>query len=440
MPAYPAMSLQKDPLDTRTLWRMYESQELLNEGLVSFEHPLYYASDEEIEYFLGKLTKRLSRGVSSAARSVGSVGKAIGKGINAVTSVVPFSTLTSGLALTPIGMAVRTGLAAASAAASGKNVFQAAARSIASTPVTRFAVDTAAGIARGENVLKSVKQATQAGIGDFKENLRFAATVAPFVPGLGTGVAAALATANALASGERISDALIAGARNAIPGGALAQSAFDIAAKVAQGKSISEAALDAVRSRIPGGPLARAAFDASVALAKGKSLQDSLLAGGGRLLPKSPFTADITSFVKKVSSGENLGKAALSSAGNLVMKRIEQQFGPIVSKATSRVPMSVGSDVTSFASRVAAGQNVAGAALSSAGNLVTNRIEQKAGGASSRAFSRLPFNAGQFNQQLRRNPWMRELPQQELSQLSDAKNTGVWTRQGERVIVLSAFE
>src|SRR4051794_729163 len=147
--------------NVQRLWEMYESPELFNEGIVSFEYPLYHATDEEIEYFLGKLSKSISRGVSSAVRTAGKVGKAMGKGINAVTSVVPFSTLTSGLAMTPIGMVVRTGLAAASAAASGKNVFQAAARSVASTPLTRFAVDTAAGVARGENVLKSIKKAGQ---------------------------------------------------------------------------------------------------------------------------------------------------------------------------------------------------------------------------------------------------------------------------------------
>jgi hypothetical protein len=285
-----------------------------------------------MDYFLGKLVKRVSRAASGVA-------KGIGKGVNALGKFVPLSTLTSGLAHTPIGFAVRAGLGAASAAASGRNVFQDAMRSIAATPLTRFAVDTAAGVARGENILAAAKRAGQAGIGDVRESLRFAAMVAPFVPGIGTGAAAALAAANALASGERISDALIAAARNAVPGGALAQTAFDTAANLAKGKKLSEAVLDAARSRLPGGPAAQAAFDSGLALAKGKSLQDSLIAGGGRLLPKSPYAADVLSFVKKAAAGENLGKAALSSAGNLVMKRIEQQAGPIISKAVGRLPI-----------------------------------------------------------------------------------------------------
>lgn len=325
--------------DSGVLSEMYESDELFDEGLLSFEYPLYHATDEELDYFLGSIMRRASRAASGIARSVGTVAKTVGKGINVVGKMVPMSVLTSGLAHTPLGMAVRAGIGAVSAAASGKNMFQGAVRSLVNDPAMRFVTDTAIGVARGENVLKAAQRAGQAGIGDLRESLRFAAMVAPFVPGLGTGVAAALGAANALASGERITDALIAGARNAVPGGALAQSAFDIATRVAKGQNFGEAALDAARSQLPGGPLAQAAFDSGVALMKGKSLQDSLIAGGGRLMPKSPYSADVMAFVKKAASGENLGRAALSSVGNLVMKRIERQTGPIISGAARRLPI-----------------------------------------------------------------------------------------------------
>jgi hypothetical protein len=325
--------------DAGVLSEMYESDELFNEGLLSFEYPLYHATDEELDYFLGRLVRRVSRAASGVARSVGRAAKAVGQGINVVGKFIPVSVLTSALAHTPMGLAVRAGIGAVSAAASGKNVFQGAVRSLASDPALRFAVDTAAGAARGENVFKAAQRAAQAGIGDVRESLRFAAMVAPFVPGVGTGVAAALGAANALASGERITDALVAAARNAVPGGALAQTGFDLATRLAKGQKLGEAALDAVRSRLPGGPVAQAAFDSGLALMKGKSLQDSLIAGGGRLLPKSPFAADVMSFVKKAASGENLGRAALSSAGGLVMKRIERQTGPIFSGAARRLPV-----------------------------------------------------------------------------------------------------
>jgi hypothetical protein len=321
------------------LTELYESSELMNEGLLSFEYPLLHATDEELDQFLGKIARKVGRTASSAAKTAGRVAKTAGRALNTVTKVVPTSVLTSALARTPMGMAVRAGMGAISAAASGKNVFQGAIRSLAADPAMRFAIDTAGGVARGQNIFKAAQQAAQAGIGDARESLRFAAMVAPFVPGVGTGVAAALGAANALAAGQRITDALIAGARNALPGGAMAQTAFDMATNLAKGKSLAQAALSAARSRLPGGPAAQAAFDTGLALARGKSLQQAMLTGAGKLLPKSPYSADVMSFVRKAASGQNIGRAALSTAGNVVLRRIEAKTGPVISSAAKRLPV-----------------------------------------------------------------------------------------------------
>ena len=323
---------------------MYESDELFNQGLASFEYSLYHASDQELDHFLGSIRRRISRAASGVAKTVartgvartlGGAARSVGKGINTATKFVPMSVLTSTLSYTPMGMAVRAGIGALSAAGQGKNIFHGAVRSMASTPMARLAVDTVGGVARGENFLKAVQRGAQGAVGDVRESLRFAAMVAPFVPGVGTGVGAALGVANALAAGERITDAVIAGARNAIPGGAIAQAGFDTATRLARGQNLREAMLDGIRSRLPGGPIAQAAFDTGLALAKGQRIQDSLIAGGGRLLPKSPFSADVMGFVKRASRGENLQRAALSSVGNLVMRRIEQRTAPIIAQ-TSR--------------------------------------------------------------------------------------------------------
>ncbi len=322
------------------LQEMYESEELFNEGLPSFEYMLYM-DDEELDYFLGRVFRSVAKAAGGAAKVAGGFAKTVGKGLSTIDKIVPMSVLTSGLAWTPAGMALRAGLGAAQAAASGKNVLQGAVRSLASTPVTRFYVDTALAAARGENVLKAVQKAAQGQIGDLRQSLQFAAMVAPFVPGLGTGVAAALGAANALAAGQPISDALIAGARSAIPGGAVAQIAFDTAINLAKGKNIGDSLLSSARSQIPGGPAAQAAFDAAVALAKGKNIQDAAFAAAGRLLPPSPYAADALSFVKKVASGQNIQKAALSTVGSAVLNRIEQQAGPIISRARAAVPINI---------------------------------------------------------------------------------------------------
>ena len=320
---------------------MYESTELFQDGLLSFHYPLYEATDEELEEFLGKLVSSVGHAASGVVKTVGQGVKTVGKVINTIEKVIPASVLTAGLSFTPIGLAVRAGMGAASAAASGKNIFQGALRSLANDPVSRFYVDTAVSTTRGQNILKAARDAAGAGVGDLRESLRFAAMVAPFVPGLGTGVAAALGAANALASGQPITEALIAAAKNALPGGAIAQAGFEMALNVAKGKNIQNAVLETVRSQLPGGPAVQAAFDAGLALAKGQSIQNAAFAAAGRLLPKSPYTADALSFVQKVANGENLQKAALSAAGNLVMKRIEAQVGPIVNKTVARaIPSS----------------------------------------------------------------------------------------------------
>ncbi len=322
------------------LQEMYESEELFNEGLPSFEYMLYM-DDEELDYFLGRVFRSVAKAAGGAAKAAGGLAKTVGKGLSTIDKIVPMSVLTSGLAWTPAGMALRAGLGAVQAAASGKNVLQGAVRSLASTPVTRFYVDTALAAARGENVLKAVQKAAQGQIGDLRQSLQFAAMVAPFVPGLGTGVAAALGAANALAAGQPISDALIAAARSAIPGGGVAQIAFDTAMNLAKGKNIGESLLSSARSQIPGGPAAQAAFDAAVALAKGKNIQDAAFAAAGRLLPPSPYAADALSFVKKVASGQNIQKAALSTVGSAVLNKIEQQAGPIISRARAAVPINI---------------------------------------------------------------------------------------------------
>lgn len=323
------------------LQEMYESSELLNEGLQSFEYALYLADDDELDHFLGSVVHSVARAAKGIAKTAGGVVKTVGKGLSAVDKIIPMSVLTSGLSWTPLGMAARAGLGAAQAAADGKNVFQGAVRSLASTPVTRFYVDTAMSTARGENVLKAMQQAAQGQIGDLRKSLQFAAMVAPFIPGLGTGVAAALGAANALAAGQPITDALIAAARSAVPGGAIAQVAFDTAVKMAKGKNIGDALLNSARAQLPGGPAAQAAFDAALALAKGRNIQDAAFAAAGRLLPPSPYAADALSFVKKVASGQNIQKAALSTAGNIVMNKIERQAGPILQRARAAAPVAI---------------------------------------------------------------------------------------------------
>jgi hypothetical protein len=326
MQPIPAYFPSQQPFGQRlTLQQMFQSEERFADGLLSFRYPVIEASDEELDYFIGDVIGGISHAVSAVTKPFEGVAKTIGKAVSAVDKIVPVSMVTSALSATPLGMAVRAGIGAAQAVAEGKNVFQGAVRSLAPDVATRFFIDTGLAAARGENVMKAAEKAFQAGVGDVRKSLQFAAMVAPFVPGIGTGVAAALGAANALAAGQPITDALIAAARDALPGGAVAQFAFDTAMNMVKGKNVAESLLDAARSRVPGGPAVQAAFDAGLALAKGKNIQQALVAGAGRLMSASPFASDALSFVQKVAAGHNIQEAALSQAGNLVLKRMRSQ-------------------------------------------------------------------------------------------------------------------
>jgi hypothetical protein len=299
------------------LQQMYDSPELFNEGVASFHYPLLVASDEELEQFLGKIFHDVSHTVSDVAKGVGKV-------VSTIDKVVPVSLLTSTLAAP-----LKAGIGAVQAAAEGKNVFQGAIRSLVPDIGTRFLVDTAAGVAGGKNILKAAEAGMKAGIGDVKKSLQFAAMVAPFVPGIGTGVGAALGAANALANGEPITEALISAARSAVPGGQIAQMAFDVGAKLVQGKKLGDALLEEARAKLPGGPLAKAAFDVGLSIVQGKNIQAAALKATGQLLPKSPFAESAMNFVQKVASGQNLQQAALSTVGNMVFKKVQQQAGSL---------------------------------------------------------------------------------------------------------------
>ena len=239
--------------------------------------------DPEMEFFLGGLVK-------SVGRAAGKAAKAIGK--------VP---ILGDVARAGIG-AVRLGLGPAA-----------------------IAIDAGSRLARGQSLGKALKGAVGGQIDAVRSQLRLAEMVAPFVPGIGTGVAAALGAANALAAGRPITEAVLAAARSALPGGAVAQAAFDTALNLAKGKNIGQAVLAAARDRLPGGPAARAAFDGAVALAQGKRLQDAAFAAAGRILPPSPYAADALAFVKRVANGQNVQHAALSVVGQRAVRQIRSR-------------------------------------------------------------------------------------------------------------------
>ena len=108
-------------------------------------------------------------------------------------------------------------------------------------------------------------------------------TIVSLVPGIGTGVAAAIAAGAALSEGRSITEATMAAVRGAIPGGPLVQAGFDMAVKVAKGENVGKAALETARAQLP--KEAQKAFDVGLAVASGRSLQSAVVNAIGSLLP-----------------------------------------------------------------------------------------------------------------------------------------------------------
>lgn len=141
----------------------------------------------------------------------------------------------------------------------------------AASPVT-----TAIHLAEGQPINQAAISLLKDNIGAVKAVAPYATAVISLVPGIGTGVAAAIAAGAALAEGKPISQALTDAVRSAIPGGAIAQAGFDMARKIASGENVAKAALETARAQLP--PEAQKAFDVGLAVVSGKRLQDAIAA------------------------------------------------------------------------------------------------------------------------------------------------------------------
>ena len=151
-------------------------------------------------------------------------------------------------------------------------------RSVLSLAGQPFRIAEAA--ASGANISKLA-------LASFKENIAAARSVAPvaqmiigIVPGIGGVVAGALAVGIALSDGRPITEALIAAAKAAVPGGAIAAAVCEVTIAAVQGKNIVKAGLSTAMKQLP------------LAAQKGLAI------------------------VQKAAAGGNIAKAALQEAVN----------------------------------------------------------------------------------------------------------------------------
>jgi hypothetical protein len=139
-------------------------------------------------------------------------------------------------------------------------------------------VHIAVNVAKGERLDHVAIGALKGQLKIVKDTAPYAETVVSLVPGVGTGVDAAISAGAALAEGQNIATAAKDAIRGALPGGPIAGAAFDTALRVGSGENVAKAALQSSRDALPPGP-AQAAFDTGIAVATGEKLQNVLANG-----------------------------------------------------------------------------------------------------------------------------------------------------------------
>ena len=177
-------------------------------------------------------------------------------------------------------------------------------------------LNVASALAKGGRIDQAAMNGLKSALASVKDIAPYAQLVLSAVPGVGTGLSGAIGAGLALASGQNITDALIAGVRGALPGGPLAAAAFDVAHAAMQGKPITQIALNA----LPISPAQKQALVQGVQLARdlanGKNVAQSAIDAATHALP-----ADLQ---KAVQIG-----AALAHAKNL-----QGAVGTLASAAT----------------------------------------------------------------------------------------------------------
>lgn len=146
-------------------------------------------------------------------------------------------------------------------------------------------INVANGLANGGRIDRVLMNNLKTSISQIKTLAPYVQTVISFVPGIGTGLSGAIGAGLALASGMKVTDAILAGVKGALPGGPIAAAAFDVAQAVAQGKPIAQIAINA----IPISPAAKQALVQGVQLAKdlanGKKVSQALIDNALKALP-----------------------------------------------------------------------------------------------------------------------------------------------------------
>ncbi len=192
-------------------------------------------------------------------------------------------------------------------------------------------------IASGQRIDKALLDAAKNQLKIIKEAAPYAQAVIAVVPGVGTGVSAAISAGAAIAEGKPIDEIVKDAVRGAIPGGAIAAAGFDAALKVAAGGNVLESTLSVAREALPS-DAAKKAFDIGLAVATGENVQktftnalvssigggvaqDVMKAGLYSMLANQPLAAGL----KNIPLGTVMEQGYKLAAGLLAAKGINEK-------------------------------------------------------------------------------------------------------------------
>jgi hypothetical protein len=266
-----------------------------------------------------------------------------------------FSSIKHGLSSVAKGVSKASGLNAVASAASqvaqvAKNYGTAAVNQIAKVPlVGPLAKSTASlltapigmadQLARGGRIDRVALQGLKTSLANAKQIAPYAQTVMSFVPGVGTGLSGALGASLALASGQSLNDAFLAGVKAAIPGGPLVQSLAGVGIDALQGKPIATS----IVNNLPISNQAKLALTqglvAAQQMAKGRNVAQALLDNAVHALPEQ--------YQKAIQVGVALGHAkSLQDAAHSAVHaaaELSQNFkaGQIAAQAIKALPAGV---------------------------------------------------------------------------------------------------
>jgi hypothetical protein len=194
-------------------------------------------------------------------------------------------------------------------------------------------------IANGQRIDRAALSTLKTSLASVKQIAPYAQTVLSFVPGVGQGLSGALGASLALASGQSINDAILAGVRGAIPGGPLVQAAFDFSSNALQGKPIIASALNA----LPISPQAKQALvsglDAAQRMAKGQNVSAVVLDAALHQLPPAYQKAiQIGTAIGHAKSLQDAAGKAVSAAAQLASN---YKAGALAQTALRALPAGV---------------------------------------------------------------------------------------------------